>query len=48
MAQSLSKANKRDKARHKSKHGMRVSNKGIFTIVQAQVKRAEKENAKGE
>jgi hypothetical protein len=33
------KYEKRDKARHKAKHGMRVANKGIFVIVATIVKK---------
>ena len=42
MAYQIDRATKRDKARRKARHGMRVSNKSIFTIVGAQVARAEK------
>ena len=38
----LTKANKRDKARHKAKNGMVVSSKSVFIIQQAQIKRAQK------
>lgn len=37
----LDKAERRDRKQHKGKHGMRISNRSIFTIVSAQVKRAE-------
>lgn len=37
----MSKANARDKKQFKKKHGMRVSGKSVFTIVAAQVKRAQ-------
>ena len=39
MAQSISKANKRDKQRHKEKNGMKISNKGIFTILSTIIKK---------
>lgn len=42
MAYQIDRATKRDKARRKARHGMRISNKSIFTIVGAQVARAEK------
>lgn len=32
---SLQKSLRREKAKHKAKHGMKISNKGIFTIVAA-------------
>lgn len=38
----LEKAEKRDKKRNKRRHGMRVTGKSIFTIVGAQVHRAER------
>jgi len=38
----LTKAEGRDKKRHKKKHGMRVRGRSIFTVVEAQVKRAKK------
>jgi hypothetical protein len=40
MAQSISKANKRDKQRHKAKNGMQISNRGIFIIVHSIVKKS--------
>jgi hypothetical protein len=42
----LDKALRREKKQNKSKNGMQVSNKSIFTIVETQVKRAA-ENEKG-
>ena len=38
----LTKANKRDKARHKKKNGMRVSGKSVILIQEIQIKRAQK------
>lgn len=37
----MTKAESREKKQHKAKHGMRVSNRSIFTIVAVQVKRAQ-------
>lgn len=37
----ISKADGRDRKRNRRKNGMRVTGKSIFTIVGAQVKRAE-------
>jgi hypothetical protein len=45
MAQSIDKANKRDKARNK-KNKMIVDNKSIFIIQQSQINRAEKSKKK--
>jgi len=45
MAQSIDKANKRDKARNK-KNKMIVDNKSIFIIQQIQINRAEKSKKK--
>jgi len=42
MAYQIERANKRDHAQRKARQGMRVVNKSIFTIVGAQVTRAEK------
>lgn len=41
MAYQIERAEKRDHKRSKAKNGMRVSNRSIFTIVGAQVKRSE-------
>lgn len=38
----ITKANNRDKARHKKNKGMVVSGKSVFIIQQAQIKRAQK------
>lgn len=42
MAYQIERANKRDRAQRKSRQGMRVVNRSVFTIVGAQVTRAEK------
>lgn len=41
MAYQIERAEKRDTKRNKARNGMRVSNRSIFTIVSAQVKRSE-------
>lgn len=38
----LEKATKRDRKRTRRKHGMRISGRSIFTIVEQQVKRSKK------
>jgi hypothetical protein len=40
MARLNTKWDRRDKKRHKKKHGMRISGRSILTIVNAQRKRA--------
>ncbi len=42
MGYQIDRATKRQKKHDKAKNGMRISNRGIFTIVEAEVKRAEK------
>lgn len=44
----ISKANKRDKKRQKKNQGMVVSNKSIFIIQQAQIKRDQKKIKRNE
>lgn len=41
MAYQIERANRRDNQRNKARNGMRISNRSIFTIVEAQVKRSE-------
>lgn len=41
MAYQIERVEKRDSKRTKAKNGMRISNRSIFTIVGAQVKRSE-------
>ncbi len=41
MCHQIERSEKREKARDKARKGMRISNRSIFTIVGAQVKRAE-------
>jgi len=38
---------KRDKARHKREHGTVVGSRSVFTIIQAQIKRAGKNKKRG-
>jgi len=41
MAHQIERAERREKKRKKSRYGMRISNRSIFTIVGAQIKRTE-------
>lgn len=41
MAYQIERSEKREKSRRKAQKGMRISNRSIFTIVGAQVKRSE-------
>ena len=42
---NITKAENRDRARRKARHGMRVNGKSVFTIQAEQVKRSEKAKA---
>ena len=46
MAYQIDRAEKRDKKYHKSRYGHKVSNRGIFTIVETMVNRTEKRKKK--
>ena len=48
MAQSIDKANKRDKARNKAKNGMKIDGASVKLIQQIQINRAEKSKKKDE
>jgi len=44
----LERAKRRDKKQKKAKNGMRVTNRGIFTIVETQVKKGKKSEEKND